>query len=608
MAKSLPSRIKHRLTGFVRPSSGGTNLADIAGGLTLPRGWNDAALLHEVEAELAGSNPPVVVAIARGRAGAVGRLLATRFPAAEVHVLVTGPAAVGGLARTRAAGAATIHPAPGVPAMHTALVGVGPVAVLIDPSPGASTRQLNREAFEELVYHLEDGGRYLLAGGRAAAGTALHRELADLAARREPRPTSPAPLVSGKRPPVPDDPVRARAVREVRDGSSLTVVVKAGRQAMKLRDAEAEPAMTARRGETWGRRLDTRAPVTFAARATLVANEQRDTFRRTIEIPELYLREYRDVGCAPRGLVVQEDLILPISFHHGYKRRLEQASRFVWHGGRYFAEVSDTLREAPVLPGTYYHLDSEYPGHFGHVIGEDLSKLWGWPAAKAAHPELKVLLSSRRAGEGPKGFQLALLRALDIADEDVTCIDAPVRVERLIGASQMFYNGRYAHPDLVAIWDRLRDALRPERPASDLPRRLFVDRPLDGLRQCRNGAQVRDLFGEHGFHVVRPEELDMAAQVELFAGAEVVAGFAGSGLFNTIYAERPVRLIVIGSSSYRARNEWTISATKGGEYHHFFGPAELTEELLRSKGRGFQAPFAFDFARDGAALRALLAE
>jgi len=406
--------------------------------------------------------------------------------------------------------------------------------------------------------------------------------------------------------PVPDDPVRARAVGAVREDGPLIVVTKTGRQAAKLRDADVEAALLLRHGEAWGRRLETRPPMTFAARASLEANEQRETFRSTIEIPELYVREYRDVVCAPRGLAVRDDAVLPVSFHHGYRRRLDQVSPYVRHGGDFFVELDRRLDDAAPLAGAYYHLDSEYPGHFGHVISEDISKLWGWPAARAANPELKVLLSTRRRGDGPKGYQLAMLRAFGIAEEDVVCIDAPVRVERLIGASQMFYNGRFAHPELVDVWDRLREALRPEEPTAGLSRRLFVDRPPDGLRPCRNAPEVVQAFTEHGFHVVRPEQLSLGEQVELFAGAEVVAGFAGSGLFNAMYAERPQRLIVIGSSSYRARNEWTIAATKGGDYHHFVGPAEITEAAMQTKGRGFQAPFSFDFHRDGPALRALL--
>jgi len=600
----LPVLISRRLARFRRGGAPDGTLLASAAGLRLPAGWDDPEVLRRVDAELAGAVPPVVVAITKGRPAAVGRLLADRFPAAEVHVLNAGLA--GEHALGRAPGNVTIHAAANPRGMHGALIAIAAPQLLLDL--GAGTKRLKREAFEQLLYHLDDGGRYLLAGLDGTEAASIRPLLTTLLQQRTAPPARPVRRGPASRSaPIPDDPVRARAVGAVRDDGPLVVVSKSGHQAVKLRDGDTEAALRVRHGEAWGRRLETRAPMTFAPRASLKANEQEETFRHTIEIPELYVREYRDVICAPRGLAVQEDLVLPVSFHHGHRRRLEQVSPYVRHGGDFFVELDEPrLREAAPLPGVYYHLDSEYPGHFGHFIGEDVSKLWGWPAARAANPELKVLLSTRQAGEGPKSYQLALLQALGIAADDVVCIDAPVRVERLIGASQMFYNGRFAHPELVGIWDRLREALRPEHPTAGLPARLFVDRPPDGLRPCRNAAEVVRLFTEHGFHVVRPENLSLGEQVELFARAEVVAGFAGSGLFNAMYAERPQRMIVIGSSSYRARNEWTIAATKGGDYHHFFGPAELTEQLLRTKGRGFQAPFAVDLDRDGPALRALL--
>jgi capsular polysaccharide biosynthesis protein len=117
---------------------------------------------------------------------------------------------------------------------------------------------------------------------------------------------------------------------------------------------------------------------------------------------------------------------------------------------------------------------------------------------------------------------------------------------------------------------------------------------------------VEALFAEHGFDIVRPEQLTIREQVDRFAAAEVIAGYGGSGMFNAIYTERPVRWIVISSDRYLARNEWAIAAAKGDEYHHFFGESELRPGEGVEGWRVFQSPFTFDLARDGDALRALL--
>jgi capsular polysaccharide biosynthesis protein len=237
---------------------------------------------------------------------------------------------------------------------------------------------------------------------------------------------------------------------------------------------------------------------------------------------------------------------------------------------------------------------------------EDIAKLWGWETARAAHPDLKLLVSTLEPGGRPTTVQRTLIEAWGIAPEDVVCIDRPVRVDLLVGATQMFYNGIYVHPEMREIWSRLGEALRPRAAGPGGSRRIFVTRPPDSLRPCRNGAEVEALFVEHGFDIVRPELLSIPEQVDRFAAAEVVAGFGGSGMFNGIYTTGPARWIVITSDRYLARNEWAIAAAKGDEYHHFFGEAELKPGDTAQGWRVFQSPFAFDFARDGDALRALL--
>jgi capsular polysaccharide biosynthesis protein len=170
----------------------------------------------------------------------------------------------------------------------------------------------------------------------------------------------------------------------------------------------------------------------------------------------------------------------------------------------------------------------------------------------------------------------------------------------------MFYNGIYVHPELLDIWARLREALRtPAAQRTPQPPRIFVTRPPNTIRACRNAADVESLFAEHGFAIVRPELLSIPEQVDLFAQAEFVAGFGGSGMFSALYAERPGRRIVISSDHYKARNEWAIAAAKGDDYHHFFGEPEVAPGTAEG-WRVFHSPFTFDFARDGDALRRLI--
>jgi capsular polysaccharide biosynthesis protein len=591
------TRITTRAVAAARRRVRRPSLAELGAELRLPRAWTGTDHLDRIEALIDESSLQVIVVIVDDRPAEVGTLFSRRYRRAQVHVLD----ASGRLLRAhRPRRRVHVHRANDLTAMHSALVPVAAKQVIVENGTGTKTSRT--AVLKELMYHLDDGGLYVVDPfGAADKGQDVRDVLAKLVEARD---DPDAAKAAGTHP---DDLVRARIVGTVTDDGELVALRTSGHLAMKTRDSEVEAALPARRGPGWGRRLDQRRAQTFVARGTLHANERLDSFKVRMKVPELYVREYRDVICAPRSVVVADDLILPISFHHGRRVRLEQASEYLSHASRSFARLADPVRDPVRLPGVYYHLDSEFPWHFGHFMTEDISKLWGWSAAKQAHPDLKVLLSMRNPGDGPKAHQLTLLEAWGVAADDIVCIDAPVQVDLLIGASQMFYNGQYVHPELATIWDRLRDALRtPEPDREPTPRRIFVLRPPRGARPCRNGAEVEQLFREHGFEFVRPEQLPIQRQVDLFADAEVVAGYGGSGLFNTVYADRPGRRIVIASTEYRARNEWTIAALKGDEYHHFFCPAEHTHPEGRWDTRAFHSAFRFDFERDGAALEALL--
>jgi capsular polysaccharide biosynthesis protein len=291
------------------------------------------------------------------------------------------------------------------------------------------------------------------------------------------------------------------------------------------------------------------------------------------------------------------DVIVPISFHHPCARRLN--NRQSVDIGPHVATPEIPLEGARHLRGTYYHLVSEFPGHFGHFMTEDLARLWGWELARAEFDDVRLLLSVRKRGDKVPRFVVELLHAYGIEDEQITVIDEPTQVERLVGATPQFHNGQYADPDIEQVWARI--AARLVDREARTPERIFVVRPPSMARQCHNGAEVEAEFAAHGFAVVQPGALSISDQATLFAGAHVIAGYGGSGQFNAIFRAGPTTRIVIASESYYASNEWLISAVKGDDYHHFWCRPDVPRGATYESA-SFHSDFAFDFDRDGAAL------
>jgi capsular polysaccharide biosynthesis protein len=105
----------------------------------------------------------------------------------------------------------------------------------------------------------------------------------------------------------------------------------------------------------------------------------------------------------------------------------------------------------------------------------------------------------------------------------------------------------------------------------------------------------------HGFEVVLPEELTLPDQAALFDHADVIGGFAGSGMFTSMFTDRPKHLIMVTPDTYGPSNESMISAVRGHRLDVAVGrsTSQRTKEALR-------APFTFDMVDEGAWLNEIL--
>ncbi|HYO40513.1 MAG TPA: glycosyltransferase 61 family protein [Nocardioidaceae bacterium] len=323
----------------------------------------------------------------------------------------------------------------------------------------------------------------------------------------------------------------------------------------------------------------------------------------TFATPPLVVREYAAVTCAPQQVAVQGTLLLPDTYRKNVGRRLlnsrteETAERFARRIDR---------RRPRSLPGTYFYLDSEFPAHFGHAMTEQLSRLWAWPSAKQTYPDLKVLISRRGAGLSLASFERDLFGAAGIAEEDIVLVDAPVLVERLIAATPMFATPYYAHPGIEQVWADVGDVLVASAPDKDYPARVFCSRRTKRRRPCHNAPDVEALFASHGFTILHPEDLPFVEQARVFRDAEVVAGFAGSGLFSLVFSKTPKRVIVVSSESYTARNEYLMCSVLGHRLDVTWSQPDVDHPDAGWGREAFRSGFTFDFEREGLFLREVL--
>ncbi len=355
-------------------------------------------------------------------------------------------------------------------------------------------------------------------------------------------------------------------------------VVKTRRQALlQLREDQIGDLLIAREPRARVSILATipaESPRYGAARVVDYGEPPAEVWRPT-QGPDLTLRHYGGpIVSAGANRLILGTTLLPESFRWPYAAELRHArSPALWNG----FTLAPRSAGAPILEGTYYYLDCLFSGHFGHLTTEVVSRLWGWERAREEFPDLKALFHTNPARGRDGTLERLLFTSYGIDPAQIVSTDTPVRLRSVVGASPMWHNAPpyWAHPAIRDTWDRMTTGLLQDREASPHDR-IFVSRgsKYANRRGCTNQSEVEEVFASHGFHVFYPEELPLPEQAALFAGARVVAGFAGSAMFNLMHCRRLDAIVVLGLSTYNARNEHLFAAILGADLHYFWMPAD----------------------------------
>lgn len=477
---------------------------------------------------------------------------------------------------------------------HVRFVHDGPFDVVVDHTTDHAQRFVR---MQELLFLLRAGGAMVIREGKASVestGASFAAELDRVMAgqrgdARQPR----------KRRDPRWDPIRlGQAIASLDTRGGHLVLTRSTTPALaKLNEPAMNLHLTLEGGQD---RLVSSLPAEqFRSRCDLVLNAAKRPSRQpeVYDVPEMSLRVYHDVLAAPGQVVAKDGLLFSDTYRHNSRGRLR--NRHVLDLAPGFARLKFDETEFDTLPGTYFYLDSEHRGHFGHLLTEQVSRLWAWPEVKAAHPDAKVLVGSNRKRPQVVDYERAFYEAAGIAGDDIVLIDEPVRVERLYGATPMLSNPNYVHPGLGEIWRGVGDALAKDASGREWPSRIFLSRHEDAKRPCNNQAEVEELFRARGFAILLPETFSMPDQVQMFRSADVIAGFAGSGLFNIALVDSPKHVISVGSERYYAANEFQMASVLGHRMTQVTCAADDPDD--------FHSPFTFDHEREGAWLAEVLA-
>lgn len=530
---------------------------------------------------------------------------ARRFPTAQVSVLGAGetlpPERVAGLDPRL-----TYAHAPSLQSRLDVLMRSPRPQLMINH--GDLRRAHKLKNFQHLHFFVQPGGLYIEEDldaigepGSDTAGRTVVDLLADMAKLSVVGPRLVADADRGKS-------ELAATCGEITFGDHRAIVERRGDPLLfKLRDWESDEVLTERYGDSWGRLVSQREPFRFESRAEVVSHGDGPipSGVAEFEVPARRLRCYTQPVCSARQVVRYGEYVVPDTWRHPHQNSLN--TRQLMQSSPWFGRYLDRTRPRTTreLAGAYYYLDTELPGHFGHVTTDVLSRVWAWPEALAQDPDLRPLVSVVREGDSIPGFQRQIFESLGIPTDRMEVIGPreEVVVERLYGATPQLENPYYVDPDLGEHWKQVAANLGGESPVR--AEKIFIARPEGEKRKCHQADEVLRFFADEGFAVVRPEKYSFADQKALFAQARVIAGFGGSGMFTMMYAPRAT-VILISGASYNAQNEHLIAAVNGNPLHYFWGESEIAMPERGFNLEAFRSPFDFPLRKHRRDLRRLV--
>lgn len=476
--------------------------------------------------------------------------------------------------------------------LHVSLAAHGPYDLVVDVCAGGGAQA----RFKRQLHHLRRGGELLMqlpTGRQNPSRERLVRLVEQLRAlqasghvvapqaRRDSRPSATRDLHG-----------LAAAVASLTFHQDVLIASSAVDALAVLRETQMDTVLALHPG--LGKVLHVEAGVRWGRVAPWRSTWEFEVTQQQMDCPSLTLRSYTNVICAPRMIAFRDGVALTASFRRPTQVRPLSPPLVDWNEGHVLRP--DVNPEA--VDGTWFYLDNVFPGHFGHVLTEQVSLTWAWERAFALHPEVRVLMM--RGDHPVPEWQFRVLEAAGIPREMIVTFDRPVLVDRLLTATPAYAIASYAHPVMKSVYERIGRALAGPKTETE---RLFLTRRSE-KRQCRNSGEIEDLFRDHGFTVVAPEEHTLEAQVAMARSASVIGGFGGSGIFHMALTDGPIRVFALGSQTYPMYNEKFMAALRGHDLTLVRGVSEVPSETYTP--RSFRSAFTIDLEREGRTLREAL--
>lgn len=221
----------------------------------------------------------------------------------------------------------------------------------------------------------------------------------------------------------------------------------------------------------------------------------------------------------------------------------------------YAGHAQADLDEAPWVEEAAFKLSTVYGSNYAHWLMDAL------PSADYLAPGDNRMVVLDKPSPPFQRRSLQLLGLPDVLEPAVELL----RFRELHFVSP----ARSGVPDprpLLRVKSRLLAAVG----ANNGPRRIYISRQRT-RRKIVNSSEVSRVLGDFGFEEVFTEEMDFAAQLRLFAGAEAVFGAHGAGTMNVLFAPEGAALIEAFNPRVWDHAAHRVASLCRIRHYHLFG-------------------------------------
>lgn len=143
----------------------------------------------------------------------------------------------------------------------------------------------------------------------------------------------------------------------------------------------------------------------------------------------------------------------------------------------------------------------------------------------------------------------------------------------------LYYSTRVAAPGQVddELMKELNRRFRGGRPGGR--KRYYISRSEARIRKVLNEAELEPILNEFGFETVRPENLSLSEQIDMFAECESLIGIHGAGLTNCLFMAPSGNVVELRKREPNY-GYWHLAASVGHKYYYYHGESDSDVSLI----------------------------